>query len=240
MSAILEQQAKQVLLPPFPAHFAGQARGPDGGIDLRLQGWQGGLGLLFEFLDGLPTEFPQEVIDLHAETGCALLNIDGPLELVGHLRDALHHTPHHLRSLDRVPRSLFLEQVNLEADEVQAVLVQPLDEGLFAEALGKRVGVFSVWQHGHLDIQPLSKDDVHAANGRAQSGGVPVEQHGHLLAEPAEQPHLLDGQGRPGTRHHVVDPGLAHGHDIGVALHQDGPVLPHDFIAREVNAVERP
>ena len=132
------------------------------------------------------------------------------------------------------------EQIDLEPDEVAAVLRQPIHERLAPQPLGERIRILAFRKHGHLDIQPFTQDDVHPPDGGTQPCRVPVEEHGHALAETPQEPDLLDGQGRSRTGHDMLHAGLAHGHDIGIAFHKDGAVLANDGVPRHVDAIEGP
>ncbi len=144
-------------------------------------GWRDGkwrCGFLFQPCPCLAGKLCEQVLDLHAQTARTFLHIDRALEFIRDMGNALDHTADQFGPLDGVVRRFRIQEVNLETDEIAAVLCEPFHERLAPQALGKSIGVLSVGQHGHLHVQAFAQDDVHTANGRPQPCRITVKEHG--------------------------------------------------------------
>ena len=131
----------------------------------------------------------------------------------------------HFRSLHRVVRRLAGQEFQLERHEILGFLLNVPLEHVSRDLFAVAVGIVTVREQHHVDVQPLSQEQVHPAQRRSDARGVPIKQHRNVLGVAADQLDLIHRQGRTARRDDVFNPRLVQGHHIRVALNQQDPVF---------------
>ena len=111
-------------------------------------------------------------------------------------------------------------------------------QGVAAHLLGVGVRVVTVGQKHHLHGHALGEEHVDAPQRSTNACRIPVENDRDVLGEAADEVDLACGEGRATGRDHVGHPRLVHRHHVGVALHQEAPLLLDDGGLGEVHAVQ--
>ena len=177
---------------------------------------------------------------IHLQLGSRRLQVDGPLNGVGNRGDGRHHGADHLRALHGVVARLVGEQLGLELQEILCVLVNGAVQRVAAHLLGVGVRVVAVGQKHHLHGHALGEQHVDAPQRSPNACRVPVENDRDVLGESADEVDLARGEGGATGRDHVGHPRLVHRHHVGVALHQEAPLLLDDGGLGKVHAVQDP
>ena len=175
---------------------------------------------------------------IHLQLGSRRLQVNGPLDGVGNGGDGRHHGADHLRALHGVVARLVREQLGLELQEILRVLMNGTVQGVAAHLLGVGVRVVTVGQKHHLHGHALGEEHVDAPQRSTNACRVPVENDRDVLGEAADKVDLACGERRAAGRDHVGHPRLVHRHHVGVALHQEAPLLLDDGGLGEVHAVQ--
>ena len=102
----------------------------------------------------------------------------------------------------------------------------------------ERIGIVVVRKGEHAHVHVDRQQHVDAPERSLDAGGVPVVEHGDVLGEALDQADLPVGERSAGGGHHVLHPGLVHGYDVRIALHQVARILPHDGVFGLIEAVE--
>ena len=182
--------------------------------------------LLFEQLG------PNDLIDLR------LQNVLGQRQLLGSqfqidplldcIRDDGNGTQDavdHFRSLHRVVRRLAGQEFQLERHKILSLLFDVPFEHVGRNLFAVAVGIVTVREQHHIDVQPFGQQQVHSAKRRSDASSVPIKQNRDVLGVPANQLDLIYRQSRPARGDNVLDARLVQGHHIRVALNEQDPVF---------------
>ncbi len=105
-------------------------------------------------------------------------------------------------------------------------------------APGERIGVLGLGQQHDAHVHALLEDHVDTAQRRMDTRRIAVVDDRDVLRKAVQQAYLLRRERRTGRRDDVLDPGLVHRNDVGIALHHDGEVLLLDGFLGEIETVE--
>ena len=144
----------------------------------------------------------------------------------------------HLRPPCGIRAGIGAEQRDLEGEKILGFRVKELPEFLGADLVREAVWVVAVGEPNDLHVAAGGQQEVDAPQGCADACGVPVVQHGDAPGEASDELDLALREGRTRRSHRMLHARLVQGHDVGVAFHQQDPVLAHDGRPREVQPVE--
>ena len=181
----------------------------------------------------------QQHLLAHTEQSAALLCIDRARDLAGDDSYRPHHIGYGLRLLDRVVVHALEQDSRLELDEVALMLVDILLNLARAVLAAIAVGVVTIGQQQHLDIQPMRQQLVDALHGRADARLVAIEQLRHMLGEAMQQVDVAIGQSRSTRGYHILKPSLMHRYHIGIALDNEALALLRNGTLGLVEAIHR-
>ena len=174
--------------------------------------------------------------DVHDAGSLAQVHL--ALDVVRYFRDGHHDVPHQTGLEDGIAGGFLEQHPRLEIDEVRPVLLQVFLELLGGMLARERIGIVVVRKGEHAHVHVGRQQHVDAPERSLDAGGVAVVEHGDVLGEAFDQADLPVGERGAGGGHHVLHPGLVHGYDVRIALHQVARILPHDGIFGLIEAVE--
>ncbi|EJX09692.1 hypothetical protein EVA_02195 [gut metagenome] len=103
---------------------------------------------------------------------------------------------------------------------------------------GEAVGVLTIREKEHFDIQSLRQKHVDTAQTGTDAGVVTIVEYGDVVREAVEKTDLAFGKRSTRGRHDILDAALVHGDHVGVALHKETLVLLDDGMFGKVEPVE--
>ena len=126
-------------------------------------------------------------------------------------------------------------------DEVVEIFLRVAERfavGVFAFAADVEIGIESLLERQHFDLEFFFDQQADGALGGFGSGGVGIEIHDYILAEASEQLGLQFGEGGAGTGDDIVESGGVDGDAIHLAFDEDGVIELLDPFFGEVEVEE--